>query len=263
MLAGMRHFTSLLPGLLCGFAASAVLLGGARGVGADPQTQPADTKKPAEAKKVPVGKKGVTLVIEGDKRTVHVDAVVCLREGPLEQLLTRKETKEHEAILAADVDARDIHQALILAKAEPGSTVKFDPKFTPPTGTTIKVFVQWEEKGKVRKEPAQKWILNPMTKKDLAVDWVFAGSRLVKGEEGKPPLYVANGGDIICVSNFDTALLDVPIPSSAKDDERNFVANTDRIPPKDTKVTVILEPVLDKKDAKSTERKDEKKKDDK
>src|SRR5438034_5550667 len=64
------------------------------------------------AKKVNLGK-NVFLEVQGDKRRVLVEAKVCLRTGQLEQFLTRKGTKEHEAILAADVDARDIHAALV------------------------------------------------------------------------------------------------------------------------------------------------------
>jgi hypothetical protein len=208
----------------------------------------AQDKKLADVKKVPVGKKNVSLVIEGDKRTVHVESVVCLREGALEQLLTRKGAKEHEAILAADVDARDIHKALLLARAEPGSPVVYQPKFKAPSGTRVKVFVRWEEKGKVRTEPAQKWVKNDQTGKALDSDWVFAGSRFVKNfDEGKPDVYLANDGDVICVANFEGALLDLPFNSSKVDTERSFVAFTDRIPPKDTKVTLILEPIIDKK----------------
>src|SRR5436305_142938 len=62
-------------------------------------------------KKVRIGD-NVYLEIDGKRRRVLVDAYVCLRQGQLEQLVTRKRTKEHEAILAADVDARNIHLAL-------------------------------------------------------------------------------------------------------------------------------------------------------
>jgi hypothetical protein len=256
MLNSMRHLTSLLPGVLCGLVAVAALVCGPGCEGDDPPPTSAATKK-AEVKKVPVGKKNVTLVVEGDKRYVQVDAVVCLREGPLEQLLTRKERKEYEAILAADIDARDLHKALLLTGAEPGKPVTYQPKFTAPTGPTVKVSVQWEEKGKLRTEPAQRWVMNGTTKKELDSDWVFAGSRFVKDplDESKPDHYMANDGDVICVANFESALLDLPFNSSKAWSERSYVANTERIPPRDTKVTLILEPVLKKKDAKATEKK--------
>src|SRR5690606_8325256 len=44
-------------------------------------------------------------------RRVWVKAEVCLREGPLEVFLCRKGTKEHESVVAADLDARMIHAA--------------------------------------------------------------------------------------------------------------------------------------------------------
>jgi hypothetical protein len=78
--------------------------------------------------------------------------------------------------------------------------------------------------------------------KDLDIDWVFAGSRLVDVpfEQGKKH-YLANDGDVICVSNFETAMLDLPIKSPKDNADLAFEANTARIPPKDTRVTVILE----------------------
>jgi hypothetical protein len=63
----------------------------------------------------------------------------------------------------------------------------------------------------------------------------------------KPKLYAANSGDVICLSNFATAMLDLPIQSSASNDDLQFDAHTDRIPPLGTKVMVILEPVAEKK----------------
>jgi hypothetical protein len=109
------------------------------------QSSAAGTKKKdppsPPGKKVEVGK-NVYLEIRGDKRRVLVQASICLRRGMLEQLMTRKRTKEHEAILAADVDARDIHRALLLAKAEAGKPVQFQPKFMVPSGTTIKILLQ-------------------------------------------------------------------------------------------------------------------------
>src|SRR2546426_246480 len=82
---------------------------------------PAEKKpdqKPAEIKKLSLWK-NITVEIQGDKRRVRINSEVCLREGLLEQLLTKKGMKEHEAILSADIDARHLHAALTLAGAEP------------------------------------------------------------------------------------------------------------------------------------------------
>jgi len=207
------------------------------------QAKPKDTAAP-ETKKAQVGK-NVWLETQGDKRRVLVNAYVCLREGQLEQLLCRRHTKEHEAILAADVDAKEIHAALILARAEPGSVVQYQPTYKPPTGPRIKVTLQYEDAGKLITIPAQQWVRNAGTKKDLEYDWVFTGSGLYPDplDPKKPPFYAANVGDVICVSNFEDAMMDLPVKSSKDWEERIYEAHTQRIPALETKVTIILEPL--------------------
>jgi hypothetical protein len=212
------------------------------------EDSPKDNKSPGP-KKVEVGR-NVVLEVHGEKRRVIVQAEVCLREGNLEHLMCKKAMKEHEAILTADVDARDIHKALIVAKATPGTTVRYkDDTVIPPTGTKIKVTLTYKDKDKAKTVPGRDWIRDVKTKKSLNVDWVFAGSYLMDNtlEKDKPPLYAANGGDVICVSNFAEAMLDLPINSSKNNNELEFEAFTERIPPVGTAVAVILEPVLDVK----------------
>jgi len=214
----------------------------------DRDTKP--SSKPVDARKVEVGK-NVALEVQGDKRRVLINATVCLNRGPLELLLCRKQSKEHESILTADVDARKMHEALILTGAEPGKPAKYLPdKIQPPTGAKIKISVQYEKKGKLVTEPAGKWVRNVKTLKELDEDWVFAGSGFAKNvlEPKKPDIYLANdSGDVICISNFEDAALDLPIASPKDDADRSFEAFTERIPERDTKVVVILEPVQEAK----------------
>jgi hypothetical protein len=202
--------------------------------------------------KVQVGK-NVTLEVQGNKRRVLVDSTVCLREGMLEVLLCKKLTKEHESILFADIDVRDVHKALVLTGVEPGAPAEFDPVYKPATGPHIKVSLTYEKDGKTVTVPAQDWIRDFQKKKAITVDWVFAGSKLVPDpfDQTKPPLYLANfHGDVISVSNFDYSLLDISVRSSDSNAERGFEAFTERIPPLQTKVLVTLEPVAAEKPAK-------------
>ncbi len=205
------------------------------------------TPAPAEGKMVVVGP-NVSLEILPQTRRVHVYAEVCLREGGLEQLLTRKHQKEHEAILSADIDAADLHKALLLANAKPGSPVRWMPEYRAPTGTPIRVTLSYTDaKGKKVIEPARSWIRNHKTGKELDYDWVFAGSLLIGNplDKNAPKRYLANDGDVICVANFEGAMLDLPIKSADTDADRVYDAWTERIPPLGTKVRVILEPILD------------------
>lgn len=223
--------------------AALVLLAGCDG---DPPATPPAPKKeapPAEVKKAPLGR-NVWLEVQGDRRRVVIDAQVCLREGQLEQLLCRKQTKEHEAVLSADIDARDVHKGLLILGLKPGSPVQYEPKLQPPTGPRVKITLEYQKDGKRVRVPAREWVRHLVTKKELTHDWVFAGSRFVADpqDKDKPPLYGANGGDVICLANFPDAMLDLPVDSSKENDALAYEAYTERIPPLDTRVLVILEP---------------------
>jgi hypothetical protein len=208
-----------------------------------PAPPPAAPAKQAQSKRVPIGR-NVWLEIEGNRRRVVFDSVVCLREGQLEQLLCRRHTKEHEAVLSADVDARDIHKGLLLTGVEPGSPVRYLPRYEPAKGVRIRVKLSYQSDGKVVTVPGGSWVRNAATRKELDSDWVFVGSQFQQDplDPDRPPLYAANGGDVICVSNFEDALLDLPMKSPKDNAELVFEAFTERIPPLETKVTVLLEP---------------------
>jgi hypothetical protein len=210
----------------------------------DTGAAPAAPAKEPPVKRVEI-EKNVSLEIQGKQRRVIVKAVVCLRDGPLEGLLTRTLAKEHEYVLASDCDARKIHSALEIAVGKAGAPVTFLPKYKPAHGPGVRVSLRYQKDGKTVTVSAKEWVREAKSKKALDQDWVFAGSRFVPHPDGngKPPIYVANHGDLICLCNMDTAMLDLPVPSPKRFDSRLYEANTERIPPKDTPVEVILEPV--------------------
>jgi len=222
----------------------------------------APEKPEAEVKRKLIGK-NVYFETQGDVRRVVISATVCLREGQLEGLLTRRGTKEHEYILVMDADAKLVHAGLIGAGAKAGSPVRFEPKYMPASGTVIKVMVRYTDKdGKTVTRPAQEWMRDVRNKKDMPHDWVFAGSHFVQDPEDKdkPPYYLANQGDVICCINMPGAMMDLPIKNSNSDPglgDRVYDAHTERIPKMGTWVEVILEPVLDK-EKKEEEKKPEK-----
>jgi hypothetical protein len=215
----------------------------------DAGKQPAETPKLPEARRKELAK-NIFFEVQGDVRRVILKAEVCLREGPqLEGLLCRKMTKEHEYILHVDADARQVHTALMAAGARPGSPVKFEPRYAPATGSTIKITLQYQKDGKLVRVPAQDWILDGKHNKALQDDWVFGGSILIPDPDDpkKPPLYLANHGDMVCVCNMESAMLDLPVRSPKKFEDRVFKPFTERIPPLDTPVDVIMEAVPDRK----------------
>jgi hypothetical protein len=258
---------------------------------------------------VPLNPQGTVLIDRKDKRLL-LKAKVVLREGILEMFLCKAQTKEHESILSIDSDAFIIHAGLQVLGAEPGSPVRFDEKFHPPTGPRIDIWVSWTDaEGKEHREKAQSWVRNvtrryyehpvselpagvtldpdgelrydaknkiliwfgPMTdkqrdelqamsrkadyraaiasffkesqSKELEAEWIFGGSGFYTQKDGTQ-WYQAEAGNLICVSNFSDAMIDVSVESSAANDARLFEPYSERIPPLGTPVTVELVPIL-------------------
>ena len=181
---------------------------------------------------------------------VVLRARVVLREGYLEHFMCSKGTKEHEAILATDAVPHRIHAGLLLTGAEPGHTVRFVPKFEPPTGSTISIELRWLQDGQAKTSDARQWVKDEKAKAPLAIDWVFAGSEFYADPTTKKQVYAADEGDLITVANFGSAILDLPMASSADDADRVFVTNTEKIPPLGTEVFVTLGPRPAKANAK-------------
>jgi len=277
------------------------------------------SKKAAQNNSVkPPGKlvtlnKQATVLLDVKGKRLLLKTKVVLREGVLEMFCCLIETKEHESILAVDAKAYEIHAGLLALKAKPGSPVRFQPKYQPPKGQRIDIFVQWKDKnGKLHRVRGQEWVryvthrfyvaefnklpddleipketklvydakfdelswYGPMSLKQrdkflaLSKDkkyrkaietfykqsqprhmnghWVFAGSGFFIDKASGRRFYQAEGGQVICVANFGSAMIDITIPSTDSDEELLFEPYTERIPPLGTEVTVELVPVFEK-----------------
>jgi len=282
--------------------------------GQKPKASQQKNKKSSTDRIVPVNKQKTVLVDVAGKR-VLLKTKVVLREGLLEMFCCLKQTKEHESILAVDSKAYTIHTALLAIGAKPGRPAQFVPKYQPPTGQRIDIFVQWTDTtGKLHRSPAQRWIRHATRrfyaaglkklpagfklppKSELRYDeknheltwygqmaarqrdallklsndrpyqkairsffkqsqprpmrahWIFTGSRLVTDRRTGKNSYQAEGGDLICVSNFATAMIDVDVRSSASAGEGLlFEPDPTQVPPLGTLVTVELIPFVKKK----------------
>lgn len=261
---------------------------------------------------VPLNKSGTVLLDVAGKR-ILLKTKVVLREGLLEMLVCKKETKEHESILSLDAQAYVVHTGLLALGMKPGTPVEFSPKYQPATGQRVDIFLQWtDEKNKRHREPAQKWIRHATQRfygvemqklpdgvvipkeselrfddvnKELSwfgimsreerdrllalsgdpefrkaiesfyarsqlklmdANWIFVGSYFHEDREGRKH-YTAEGGDVICVANFPSAMIDVDVESSASGSENLlFEPHTPKIPPLDTEVLVEIVPVFEK-----------------
>jgi hypothetical protein len=181
--------------------------------------------------------------LDTKRKAVVVDGQVCLREGQLEMFACPKGTKEHESVVSLNCKAEEVHAGLLAVGAKAGKPVRFDPEYKAATGQIVDIYVLWKDAdGGKHQARAQDWVKNTKTQQAMTHDWVFAGSGFWKDEETGKEHYKANGGDLVCVSNFPTATLDLPIESSQANNDLMFEAFADRVPPRGTKVRVVFIP---------------------
>lgn len=197
------------------------------------------------------------LWIDKKQHEIVMKGKVTVREGNLEMLACPAGTKDYESIVAVSTKAAPVHAALLALGAKVGHPAHYDSKtqkYSHPTGTEIGVFIRWtDDKGK-HEAPAQDWVRNIKTHKELEYPWVFGGS-IFEDEGNGQKSYAADGGDFICVANFPTAMMDLPIESPKAWDDHLFEPFTDRIPPKGTAVELVLKPKLEKEKAAGAEKK--------
>jgi len=118
--------------------------------------------------------------------------------------------------------------------------VRYRPEFAPPSGPKLNIELEYSDGSKPKTVDARTWIKDEKSNKPLETTWVFAGSQFFEDPDSKKVVYGADGGDLITVANFPTAILDLPIVSSNSDAERSFGAFTEHIPPRGTHVTLRL-----------------------
>ena len=187
--------------------------------------------------------------IDMKSKKVMVAGQICLRQGGLEVFACPRRTKEHESIVSVNASALELHTCLIAIGADPGKPVQWTPEYKPATGPKINIDVVWSEDGQQITRNAKELVRNFDTKKELSKDWVFCGSQFYVNPEDGSKTYYGDSGEMICLSNFATATLDLPVESSGSNESLLFEANTEKAPPLGTKVYLVLS-VLDKEPTK-------------
>jgi hypothetical protein len=188
---------------------------------------------------------GPAVWVDTKRKHVVLEGRVAMRRGPpLELFACLKGTKEHESIVSVPTKAFMVHAALLAVGAKPGRPVQFEPAYTPASGDRIDIEVRWIDlDGDHKSAKAQDWIRDTRTGKAMAHSWVFGGSGTsVNPATGQKVYWADAGGELICVSNFSSALLDLPIHSSADASALLFEALTKNIPPVGTRVRLVLCP---------------------
>jgi hypothetical protein len=221
---------------------------------ADATTQvqpPATNREPPSVDRPRVVQPFPFITVNLDTQVVELDGFVCLDVGWLEQVVCSPGTREHETLVVSEALPSNVHAALLLAGHEPGSPGRWtydnnQVAVTPPTGPAFDVFVRYEATdGSEVTEPISNWIRDHLGEVEFPDDpWIFGGSMLALGPEGRE-VYVADySGSIIGLVTFGDEVIGFENVLADQHDiqPREWEVDPTRIPPMGTPVTVILRP---------------------
>jgi len=163
-------------------------------------------------------------------------------ESYIEFFACGKLGRTHESILMLDVEPTHLYTALGLLDMEPGQNLTRLGDAHKPVGTAAEVWVEWRlhvpgsgEEVVSRRAETLVWNLfesRPMQK----TEWIFTGGRIINNQLTSQLFH-----NIIAVYRDPDSLFNHPLPGGT--DDRTYRVNTDVIPPKGTKVKLIIRPV--------------------
>jgi len=178
--------------------------------------------------------------LDWSSRTVEIEAEVVLREGPLELFVCTPGTREHESILVTSATPTHVYQALGLIGLTHGRPVYYDEEkkqAISATGDAVEVLIRFGDQDRRRIVPAANWLADSESGKPIdKVRWVFAGSHRID----KTTLGAELDGTMICVVDFESALIAVDSLHTSENESLWLNAHTKAIPPVGTKCTILI-----------------------
>ena len=179
------------------------------------------------------------VVFNINKREVTLPGEINIvgEDANIEFFACGKLGKTHESILIVDAEPIYILTALGVLDFEPGRNlaVEGDPRV--PIGSSVEIWVEWQQGDAVVSRRARELVWNAFREQPMQeTPWIFTGGR-IKNEQFTTQLF----HNIIAVYRDPDSLFNHPLPTGT--DDRTYRVNTDVIPPKGTKVKVIIRPV--------------------
>ena len=166
-----------------------------------------------------------------------------MKRGLLEYLLVNPKGSAHESLLVTDVEANDIHVAMLLLGAKGGAITaeappaQLDARYfrTAPklTGDTVFITVKWREKDAEKTVPIEEWLVNAARKPIEHGPWIYNGSMLYGGR-----FLAQDDGNLIALVTSPTALINNP--RKGNDNDQMWNVNEDATPGESTSVDIIF-----------------------
>ena len=143
----------------------------------------------------------------------------------------------HESILMLNTEPVSLYVALGLLELKPGMNLEAQGDPRDPKGSHVQVWVEWKQGDKVVSKTARELVWNKFTKQLMQkTHWVFTGGRIRTNQLTSQLTH-----NIIAIHRDPDSILNHPLPGGI--DDRTYRVNTDVVPPKGTKVKVIIRPI--------------------
>jgi hypothetical protein len=179
-----------------------------------------------------------------------------MKRGLLEYLLVNSKGSVHESLLVTNVEANDIHVAMLLLGAKGGAIItdappgQLDARYflTAPklTGDTVFITVKWKEKDVEKTAMVEDWLFNEEARKAIAHGpWIYNGSMVHEGT------FLAQvEGNLVALVTNPTALINNP--RKGNDNDQMWNANGETTPGVGTPVEIVIKlvPPIDPKPSK-------------
>jgi hypothetical protein len=174
--------------------------------------------------------------VDKNKREVTVPGEINLIQGMIEFLACAKGGKLHESVLLLDVEPLHLQLGLILIGLAHENNLRYqgDPRLS--KGDPLEIFVEWERNNKLERHRAEELVFDRQKKAPMPkTHWLFTGSRINNS------VFMAQATkNIMATYNDPDSIINQPLPT--RSDDTVYSVNTDVLPPKNTKVKLIIKP---------------------
>ena len=114
-------------------------------------------------------------------------------------------------------------------------TVQGDPHS--PEGDLAKIWVEWQLQGQTVRRHAEELVWNSITDEPMQrTDWIMTGARIVNNQFTAQLFH-----NVIALYRDPDSIFNHPFVGGT--DDRTFRVNSDVIPPKGTKIKMIIKPI--------------------
>jgi hypothetical protein len=163
-------------------------------------------------------------------------------KGVIEYVLVNKGGKAYESVFESAVEPMALLEGLKKIGLKPGKPAREeDDKKFPPEGDALRIYVEWKDGEKARREPIGAFVLDTATGKPMGVsDWLFTGSK--KGfipDLERQDLLVLTSKNLVALHHSDPTVL--AANSTATADGNRYKANKDLLPREGTAVKIVFE----------------------